>query len=162
MPTHFKCSIPDCKSGGPKNDRKGVVTDSFQTDKALFQKWIVQIKGNVDPTFSYKPTSRLCGLHFRGGRKFGGNDIPIVFNQNKNIIRDIGADCDTECVDLEFASSLELNSQNCDECMDIIDLNEGLQPEEGIDLCSEMTRIKLLNPPLTPKQTKHDRNLQNG
>ena len=96
MPTHFKCSIPDCKSGGPKDDRKGVTIYSFPTDEALFQKWIVQIKENVDPTFSYKPTSRECGLHFRGGRKLGGNNIPTVFNQNRNIIRDIGDDCDTE------------------------------------------------------------------
>ena len=49
----------------------------------------------------------------------------------------IGDDCDTECRDLESASSLELNSQNCDECTDITDLNVGLQPEEEIDLCSD-------------------------
>ena len=110
MPTHFKCSIPACKSGGPKDHRKGVIIYSFLTDEALFQKWIVQIKENVDPTFSYKSTSRVCGLHFRGGRKLGGNNIPTVFNQNKNIIRDIDDDCDTECRDLESASSLELNS----------------------------------------------------
>ena len=137
MPTHFKCSIPDCKSGGPKDDRKGVTIYSFPTDEALFQKWIVQIKENVDPTFSYKPTSRVCGLHFRGGRKLGGNNIPTVFNQNRNIMRDIGDDCDTEYRDVESASSLELNSQNCDECTDITDLNVGLQPEEDIDLCSD-------------------------
>ena len=137
MPTHFKCSIPDCKSGGPKDDRKGVIIYSFPTDEALFQKWIVQIKENVDPTFSCKPTSRVCGLHFRGGRKLGENNIPTVFNQNGNIIRDISDDCDTECRDLESASSLELNSQNCDECTDITDLNVGLQPEEEIDLCSD-------------------------
>ena len=73
----------------------------------------------------------------RGGRKLGENNIPTVFNQNGNIIRDIGDDCDTECRDLESASSLELNSQNCDECTDITDLNVGLQPEEEIDLCSD-------------------------
>ena len=44
MPTHFKCSIPDCKSGGPEDDRKGVIIYSLPTDEALFQKWIVQIK----------------------------------------------------------------------------------------------------------------------
>ena len=110
---------------------------SFSTDEALLQKWIVQIKENVDPTFSYKPTSGVCGLHFRGGRKLGGNNIPTVFNQNRNIIRDTGDDCDTECRDHESASSLELNSQNCDECTDITDLNVGLQPKEEIDLCND-------------------------
>ena len=50
MPTHFKCSTLDCKNGGPKDDRKGVIIYSFQTDEALFQKWIVQIKEtNVMP-----------------------------------------------------------------------------------------------------------------
>ena len=63
--------------------------------------------------------------------------FPLFLNQNRNIIRDIGDDCDTECRDLESASSLELNSQNCDECTDITDLNVGLQPEEEIDLCSD-------------------------
>ena len=48
----------------------------------------------------------------------------------------IGDNCDTEYRDLECGSSLELNSQNCDECIDITDLNVGLQPEEAIDLCS--------------------------
>ena len=137
MPTHFKSGIPDCKSGGPTDDRKGVIIYSFPTDEALFQKWIVQIKENVDPTFSNKPTSRVSGLHFRDGRKLGENNISTVFKQNKNIIRDIGADiCYTECRDLESASSLKLNSQSCDGCMDITDLNVGLQPEEEIDLCS--------------------------
>ena len=95
----------------------------------------MQIKENVDPIFSCKPTSGVYGLHFPGGRKVGGNNIPNVFNQNENIIHDIGADCDTECRDLESASSLELNSQNCDECIDITDINVGLQPEEEINLC---------------------------
>ena len=76
MPTHFKCSIPNCKSGGPKEDRKGVISHSFPTDEALFQKWTVQIKENVDPTFSYKSTSRVCGLHFHC-RKLGGNKITL-------------------------------------------------------------------------------------
>ena len=106
----------------------------FQQMKHFFQKWIVQIKENVDRTFSYKTTS--C-LHFRGGRKLGGNNIPNVFNQNKNIIRDIGDDCDTKCRDLESASSFELNSQSCDECIELTDLNVGLQPEEEINLCSD-------------------------
>ena len=136
MTTHFDCSIPDCKSGGHKEDRKGVIIYSFPTDEALFRKWIVQIKENVDPAFPYKPTSRVCGLHFCSGRKLGGNNIPTVFNQNKNITCDSGADCNTECRDRESSSSLELNSQNCHECMDITDLNEGPQPEKEIDLCS--------------------------
>ena len=57
-----------------------------------------------------------------------------VFNQNKNIIYGIDADCDTECIGIESAWSPELNSQNS---MEITDLNEGLQPEEEIDLCSD-------------------------
>ena len=72
-------------------------------------------------------------------------------------MRDIDADCETECRDLESASSLGLNSQNCDECIDITDLNVGLQPEEDKrSICVVMTRIiiKLSNPPLTPKRTK--------
>ena len=79
----------------------------------------MQIKENIDPTFSYKPTSCVYGLHFRSDRKLGGNSIPTVFNQNENIIHGIDADCDTECIGLKSASSPELNSQSSSESMEI-------------------------------------------
>ena len=91
----------------------------FPKDEGLFQKWIVQMKQNIDPTFSYKSTSCVYGLHFCSDRKLGGNNIPTGFNQNENIIYGIDADCDTECIGLKSALNPELNSQSSSESMEI-------------------------------------------
>ena len=53
----------------------------------MLQKWKDQIRKHCEQIGEgciFKLSDKVCSLHFRGGRKLGGNDIPVIFQETEN------------------------------------------------------------------------------
>ena len=87
MPSKLKCVVPCCKTQGSKDKRRDVVLYSFPKDEVMLQKWEDQIRKHCEQIGEeciFKLSDKVCSLHFRGGRKLGGNDIPVIFQETEN------------------------------------------------------------------------------
>ena len=53
----------------------------------MLQKWKDQIRKHCEQMGEqciFKLSEKVCSLHFRGGRKLGGNDIPAILQETEN------------------------------------------------------------------------------
>ena len=53
----------------------------------MLQKWKDQIRKHCEQIGEeciFKLSDKVCSLHFRGGRKLGGNDIRVIFQETEN------------------------------------------------------------------------------
>ena len=83
MPHH--CIVPKCSHKSGKPESKGV---SFYRlplkNKKLLKQWLIKIRRENTPLTQH---SRVCSVHFKGGKKSGKNDVPEIFQWTKTSTR---------------------------------------------------------------------------
>ena len=79
MPHH--CVAPKCHNNSVTSP--GLSFHRLPLGKPeLLKKWLIKIRRENMPL---KEDSRVCGVHFSGGRRQGINDVPEIFAWTKPI-----------------------------------------------------------------------------
>ena len=85
MPHH--CIVPLCTShssdGSSNSDDLRISFYRLPLNNPLLLKqWLVNIRRENTPI---NHNSRVCSLHFKGGRKIGKLDVPVIFPWTKKL-----------------------------------------------------------------------------
>ena len=70
------------------------------------EQWKEQVLPHVGNDYILKPNDKVCSIHFRGGRKLGGNDIPTIFENINNETPKMEISSPIECKE---NTNIELN-----------------------------------------------------
>ena len=69
------CCIPGCHSRSDKPECQGVSFHALPKDAALREQWLVSIKKPI----TISEHTRLCSLHFVGGKRSSTEPVPTLF-----------------------------------------------------------------------------------
>ena len=80
MPHH--CIVPFCTNrSGRRNGPKYSFYRLPLNNPPLLKQWLVKIRWENTPL---SKNSRVCSAHFKGGRKCGKDDVPVIFSWSKS------------------------------------------------------------------------------
>ena len=80
MPHH--CIVPHCTNrSGSKNGPKYSFYRLPLSNPPLLKQWLVKIRRENTPL---NKNSRVCSAHFKGGKKSGKHDVPVIFSWSKH------------------------------------------------------------------------------
>ena len=185
MPTKLKCVVPRCKTQGSKDKRRDIVLYSFPKDEVMLQKWKDQIRKHCEQIGEkciFKLSDKVRSLHFRGGRKLEGNDIPLIFqeaeNSSTNYDNEIiesklkaasdesaldDSECHTENLEMECSSDTENVQKGQNKCNDSDPMDCGSPLEINLESESDESPNNIVNsfsPKSSPLIEKYESELE--
>ena len=75
------CSIPGCTSRVKKAGCRDISFHRLPLDSAQREQWL----NSIQRTISISASTRICSLHFEGGRKTSDVAVPTIFPWSKEV-----------------------------------------------------------------------------